>query len=76
MAVSNAPLQLDAKRWLEVLSRYKIDGKPVFDLSQQQHRRRLQEVMAMVTTMDRDIRPGSSPWNLPATSALVERARA
>jgi hypothetical protein len=33
-------------------------GRPVFDLSQEQHRRRLQEVMAMVTTMDRDIRPG------------------
>jgi spermidine synthase len=58
MAVSPAPLQLDANRWLEVLTRYKIDGKPVFDLSQEQHRRRLQEVMAMVTTMDRDIRPG------------------
>jgi hypothetical protein len=58
MAVSNAPLQLDAKRWLEVLSRYKIDGQRVFDLSQEQHRRRLQEVMAMATTMDRDIRSG------------------
>jgi len=58
MAVSDAPLQLDAKRWLEVLLRYKIDGKPVFDLSQEQHRRRLQEVMAMAATMDRDIRHG------------------
>jgi hypothetical protein len=59
MAVSDAPLQLDARRWLEVLSRYKIDGQSVFDLSQEQHRRRLQEVMAMATTMDRDTRPGS-----------------
>jgi spermidine synthase len=59
MAASDAPLQLDARRWLEVLSRYKIDGQSVFDLSQEQHRRRLQEVMAMTTTMDRDIRPGS-----------------
>jgi hypothetical protein len=58
MVVSDEPLQLDANRWLEVLSRYKIDGKPVFDLSQEQHRSRLQEVMAMVTTMDRNIRPG------------------
>jgi len=57
MAVSDEPLQLDASRWLEVLSRYKIDGKQVFDLSQEQQRRRLQEVMAMVTTMDSDIRP-------------------
>jgi hypothetical protein len=58
MAVSDEPLQLDANRWLEVLSRYKIDGKPVFDLSQEQQRSRLQEVMAMVTTMDRNIRTG------------------
>lgn len=58
MVVSDEPLQLDANRWLEVLSRYKIEGKPVFDLSQEQHRSRLQEVMAMVTTMDRNIRPG------------------
>jgi spermidine synthase len=58
MAVSDTPLQLDARRWLDVLVRYKIDGQPVFDLSQEQHRRRLLEVMAMATTMDRDIRAG------------------
>jgi len=58
MAVSDLPLQLDARRWLDVLVRYKIDGQPVFDLSQEQHRRRLLEVMAMATTMDHDIRAG------------------
>jgi spermidine synthase len=57
MAVSDTPLQLDAKRLLDVLSDYKIDDKPVFDLSQEQHRHRLDEVMAMTATMDRDI-PG------------------
>jgi predicted membrane-bound spermidine synthase len=59
MAVSDTPPQIDARRWLDVLVRYKIDGQPVFDLSQEQHRRRLLEVMAMATTMDRDIRAGS-----------------
>ncbi|MGD0509133.1 MAG: hypothetical protein ABSA27_15130, partial [Terriglobales bacterium] len=58
MAVGDTPLSLDAKRWLEVLSRYKIDGQPVFDLSREQHRRRLLEVMNMATTMDRDPQPG------------------
>jgi len=58
MVVSDAPLQLDANRWLEVLLHYKIDGKPVFDLSQEQHRRRLLDVMAMTTTMDHDL-PGA-----------------
>jgi hypothetical protein len=33
------------------------DGKPVFDLSQEQHRRRLVEMMAMTATMNRDV-PG------------------
>jgi spermidine synthase len=55
MVVSDTPLQLDAKRWLDVLSDYRIDGKPVFDLSQEQDRRRLREVMAMATTIDRDV---------------------
>ena len=57
MIVSDAPLPLDARRWFEVLVRYKIDGKPVFNLSQEQDRRRLREVMAMTTTMDLDMRP-------------------
>ena len=72
MAVSDAPLQLDARRWLEVLSRYKIDGQSVFDLSQEQHRRRLQEVMAMTTTMDRDIRSG--PFTLESAGHIRARA--
>src|SRR6202790_3638727 len=58
MAASDTPLQLDERRWLDVLVRYKIDGQPVFDLSQEQHGRRLLEVMAMATTMDHDIRAG------------------
>jgi spermidine synthase len=57
MVVSDAPLKLDAKRWFDVLSHYSIDGKPVFDLSQEQHRQRLAEVMSMATTIDRDV-PG------------------
>ena len=57
IVVSDAPLQLDAKRWFNVLSHYSIDGKPVFDLSQESQRQRLAVVMSMVTTMDRDV-PG------------------
>jgi spermidine synthase len=74
MVVSDAPLQLDAQRWFDVLSRYTIDGKQVFDLSQEQHRRRLIEVMSMVTTMDRDL-PGfftlESAGHLRARTAHV-----
>ncbi|MFZ0294939.1 MAG: fused MFS/spermidine synthase [Candidatus Sulfotelmatobacter sp.] len=75
MTVSDAPLQLDAGRWLDVLLRYKIDGKPVFDLSQDEDRRRLREVMTMTGTMDLDTRPGifslESADHLRARSAGV-----
>jgi spermidine synthase len=70
MVVSDAPLQLDEKRWLDVLSHYSIDGKPVFDFSQEQHRRRLLEVMAMTTTMDHDV-PGF--WTLESAAHIRAR---
>ncbi|MGC2060541.1 MAG: hypothetical protein WA653_19910, partial [Candidatus Sulfotelmatobacter sp.] len=58
-----------------VLLRYKIDGKPVFDLSQDEDRRRLREVMTMTGTMDLDTRPGifslESADHLRARSAGV-----
>jgi len=57
LVVSDAPLQLDPQRWFEVLARYTIDGRPVFDRYQEQDRRRLAEVLQMVTTMDRQV-PG------------------
>jgi spermidine synthase len=55
MVLSDSPLRLDAKRWLDVLMHYQIDGKPVFNLSLDQDRSRLNEVLSMVSTMDRDI---------------------
>jgi predicted membrane-bound spermidine synthase len=55
MMVSDAPFPLSASRWLQVLSHYTIDGAPVFDLSQPQHRHRLLEVVSMPKTIDRDV---------------------
>ena len=64
LTVSDAPLQLDANRWLEVLLQYKIDGKPVLDMSRDKDRRRLREVMGMTATMDLDTpTPEFSAWN-------------
>ena len=74
MVVSDAPLQLDAQRWFEVLQRYQIDGKPVFDLSQEQHRRRLLEVMAMTTTMNQNL-PGFTLESAGHIRASVTDAR-
>jgi spermidine synthase len=55
MAVSDSPLQLDAQRWLDVLLHYRIDGKPIFDMAQEKDRRRLDEVLSLTATMDRDL---------------------
>jgi spermidine synthase len=55
MAVSDSPLQLDARRWLDVLLRYRIDSKPVFDMSQEKDRRRIDEVLSLTATMDRNL---------------------
>ncbi len=52
LAVSDTPLQLDRERWRQILSRYAIDGKPVFDLRREDHRARLDEVLAMTGTLD------------------------
>lgn len=71
MVVSDAPLQLDAKRWLDTLLRYKIDGAPVFNLAKDEDRRRLNEVLSLATTMDRS----SLPQFLSLESAEHIRAR-
>ena len=34
LVVSDSPIQVDQERWRNVLSAYRIDGKPVFDLAQ------------------------------------------
>ena len=57
LVVSDAPLQLDAQRWFNVLMSYKIDGKAVFDRDRDLDRRRVGEVLQMVTTMDQPV-PG------------------
>jgi spermidine synthase len=71
MVVSDAPLPLDPERWLQVLTDYKIEGKPVFDLSQEAQRRRLVEVLSMTTTVDR-----AAPTFFTLESAQHIRTRA
>jgi predicted membrane-bound spermidine synthase len=52
MAVSDSPLQLDGQRWLKILSSYRINGAPVFNLEKENERRRLSEVVSLTDTMD------------------------
>jgi len=45
MTVSESPLILDKNRWRASLSNYRIDGRPVFDLSDPLQRAKLEEVL-------------------------------
>jgi spermidine synthase len=60
MVVSDTPLRLDADRWRAVLASYKIDDKPLFDLSQELPRRRLDEMLSITATMDSSAEMGFS----------------
>ncbi|HLX84342.1 MAG TPA: fused MFS/spermidine synthase [Terriglobales bacterium] len=70
MVVSDSPLQLDPKRWFDVLTHYSIDGKPEFDLTQERPRQRLMEVMSMVGTMDRNL---AGPFTLESAAHIRAR---
>ena len=52
LAVSDSPIHVDKQRWEEQLSSYKVEGKVVFDLSDAEQRRRLNEVLSLVDTLD------------------------
>ena len=75
LAVSDSPLQLDTRRWSHILTQYTIDGEPVFDLQQEQHRRRFVEVLQMVNTMDRQVSDFFSLESAPHIRARTQHAR-
>lgn len=50
MYVSNAPLRADSARLRSVLTAYKIDGKPVFDLHDPHHLERLEHIVRQLDT--------------------------
>lgn len=62
MVLGNAPLTPDYERLLKVLADYRIDGRPLFDLTKPHHRERLAEIMAQVSL--------ASPAASEATSSM------
>jgi spermidine synthase len=52
LAVSDEPITLDKDAWRTALINYKIDGKPVFDLSDPFNRTRIQQVLSLADEMD------------------------
>jgi SAM-dependent methyltransferase len=70
VVLSNAPLQLDARRWLNVLLQYKLDGHPVFDITQESQHSRLNDILMLSTTMDRS---SSNPYTLESAEHIRAR---
>ncbi|MGD0547347.1 MAG: fused MFS/spermidine synthase, partial [Terracidiphilus sp.] len=52
LAVSDSPIALDKNLWRTTLCSYRIDGRPVFDLSQPDQRARLEDVLHLADTLD------------------------
>ena len=48
IAVSDNPIDPNAARWRDVLTRYSIDGNAVFELDNARHRARLDEVVGLL----------------------------
>jgi spermidine synthase len=51
LAVSQSPIAVDKERWRRILTGYRLDGEPVFDLSNADDRTRLDEVLAYADTL-------------------------
>jgi predicted membrane-bound spermidine synthase len=47
LAVSESPLRFERERWRSLLATYAIDGRPIFDMTNANHRARLEEVVRM-----------------------------
>ncbi|HTK94556.1 MAG TPA: fused MFS/spermidine synthase [Terriglobales bacterium] len=45
LAVSDQPIQYDVRRWAFLLRDWQIDGKPVFDLTKEEERQRLIDIL-------------------------------
>jgi spermidine synthase len=72
LLISDSPLRLDARHWRDVLLAYRIDGKPVLDLSREQDRRILDRLMSLPTTIDRD---AGMPFPLESADHIRSRTR-
>jgi hypothetical protein len=77
MVASDRPIVFDPVRWRGLLEGYAIDGRPVLDLGDPAHRRRLEEVLALVTRVvtsrkfDPSVEPASSVLSRTEAERLV-----
>jgi spermidine synthase len=73
LAVSDQPLAFDRVLWQQILVNYRIDDKPVIDLSKERDRERLEEVLALPDRTQE--RSGGPSVLFESRSTLVHRLR-
>ncbi len=69
LAVSDRPLKLDKDRWRAALSSYRIDGQPVFDLSDPAQKAAMENVLQLADELDRP------QGNLESRASLAARLK-
>jgi spermidine synthase len=67
LAVSDSPLRIDRERWRAALSTWRIDGKPVIDLSDPSRKKALDQVLQLADQAD------GPKGNLESRSSLSRR---
>jgi spermidine synthase len=74
IAVSDSPITFDRENWRHVLENYKIDGRKVFDLSNQAYRACIDSWVAMPQT-DRENTTTSLDRSIEDRTSLMRRLR-
>ncbi|HEY6444126.1 MAG TPA: fused MFS/spermidine synthase [Candidatus Acidoferrales bacterium] len=75
-AVSDSPLNLDAERWRQTLTSYRIDGKPVFDLRLPRDQERMEELVSYVKTAEHPTVEGQDPRPMMENGDSIRRRTA
>ena len=57
VAVSDSPIEFDADRWRSALLAMRIDEGPIFEMADERHRQRLDEVTTLARSLDRPAVP-------------------
>ncbi|MBI1792099.1 MAG: spermidine synthase [Acidobacteria bacterium] len=72
LAVSDTPLRLDAGRWRDTLLAYRLEGKPVLDVTEARDRDRLEELLRFAATEDST---GDEAFEMESAASIRRRTR-
>ena len=74
MVLSSTPIAWDFERWRRTLLAYRIDGRPMLDLSRAEHAQGLARLMAMETQTRVDRTFDDADWIEPCPHVLARTA--